>query len=491
MIKVYIDWNIMSGMKNGNFTELLSIIENKEKFLLPYSTSHIGDILASNSEDIKQQEIIQTDFDFITRLTNNLCLFNTGKNVLLDYYEPREIFDDQIDSKGLTTDLSIDNLFSSIELDETLKPLIESYKALLNSINLDAVLKQAYDTPEGAEMMNKMFPGLENDFTMNGFFKSFGLLLENLNEKEGLKDLREIIQQVGINSSHFNPEKEPFQLIENAYSKMGFDENHANKYFERGKNAPIWFDEITNEYIKLDLHGFNSDKVKVTEKEKNTFRNTTEDASHSAFASICDFYITQDKKNYNKSKAVYKKLNINTKVFKPEEFIEYYNKFLKADSINDHFTDISDSLHSSDKFFISEYEDGSGKILTQLTDYYFFNFFNKIMVPQTNSADDAVYILSKENPAQNYMITFQEFEAVIKLFTENLGSDNDGKMYLQTDEFDNNNWDGRSWTFGNNTLRILRLNGWFQLYLFRDSEKRQHNLFQRIKLNLKKFFNLF
>lgn len=462
----------MSGMKNGHLPELLSVFENKEKFLLVYSTSHIGDILESNSDDVKQQEIIQSDFDFITRLTNDLCLFNTGQNVALDYKNPRELFDDQINSKKLTSDFSIDSLFESIKTEETLNPLLNSLKTLLKTINLDAVFKQAYETPEGAEMMNKAFPGLENDFTMNGFFKTFGLLYENLNEKEGLKDLRGIIQKIGINSSHFNPEKEPFKLIESAYSKFGIDDSQINSYFEKGKNAPIWFDEITTEYIKLDLHGFNSDKVKVTEKEKNTFRNTTEDAFHSAFASLCDFYITQDIKNFNKTRAVYNKLNIYTHVLKPNEFIEYYNNYLKAGDFDSHFNDVLEAVCNTESFHASPYDDDDGYLFTRFTNQFFFNFFNKILIPQTVSdpENQAKFILSKETPSKHFLISFLELEALIKILTEKFGKDDDGKDYLKTDEFDTENWDGRCWSRELITIKLVKLNGWFQFYFYANND---------------------
>ena len=36
MIKVYLDWNVMSGMKNNYFSDLRDVIVNKEKFLLLY-----------------------------------------------------------------------------------------------------------------------------------------------------------------------------------------------------------------------------------------------------------------------------------------------------------------------------------------------------------------------------------------------------------------------------------------------------------------------
>ena len=60
MIKVYLDWNVISGMKNNHFPELSNIIVNKEKFLLLYSTSHIGDIFSSiknHSED--EQKLVR------------------------------------------------------------------------------------------------------------------------------------------------------------------------------------------------------------------------------------------------------------------------------------------------------------------------------------------------------------------------------------------------------------------------------------------------
>jgi hypothetical protein len=63
MINVYIDWNVMSGMKNNHFPELLNILTNKDKFLLLYSTSHIGDINASISDEEQQQKRIREDLD--------------------------------------------------------------------------------------------------------------------------------------------------------------------------------------------------------------------------------------------------------------------------------------------------------------------------------------------------------------------------------------------------------------------------------------------
>lgn len=467
MIKVYIDWNVMSGMKNGNFSELEEIFKNKEKFRLMYSTSHIGDILASNRDDQEQQNLIQQDLDFITSLTDNLCLANSGKEVYFDYLQPRELFEDQKESNKLTDGLSIDSLFDSNlnDKNESLKQIIELTKDQLKSIDLAPAFKDIYKTPEGAEVMNKLFPGLEDDLSMSGFFKSFGLMFENLNEKEGMKDLRTLVQSIGVNSSHFKPNKNPFELIETAYKKNGLIDFRDN-YIQKGKKAPVWFDEITNEYILLDLHGFNSDKIKVNDKEKNTFRNTTEDASHSAFATLSDFYITNDIKNLKKTKAVYEKLEIFTKVLKPNEFVEYYKTYLDFNSVLDHFESISIALGQRDLFHL-EFDDEKLTSLTQFSNYYFFNFFNKIILSLSKVEENrGGFVLCKDLPSKHFQIAFVDVEKLVKTFVENYGVDNNGKGYLRKEEFIEGNWEGRYWSLELNYIKITQANYWFQLYFY-------------------------
>jgi len=465
MIQVYIDWNVMSGMKNGDFSELQEIFENKEKFRLMYSTSHIGDILASNRDDKEQQDLIQQDLDFITSLTDNLCLANSGKKVYFEYLQPRELFENQNQSNKLTDNLSIDSLFDSNDEDESLRQILESAKDQLKSIDLDPAFKEIYKTPEGAEIMNKLFPGLEDDLSMDGFFKSFGVMLQNLNEKEGMKDLREIVQNIGINSGHFNPGKNPFDLIDNAYKKKGLAD-FRNNYVGQGKNAPVWFDEITSEYILLDLHGFNSDKIKVNDKEKNTFRNTTEDASHSAFASLCDFYITNDTKNLKKTKEVYEKLEIFTKVLKPDEFVEYYKTYLNFHVVLDHFQSISYALGQRDLFHM-EFDDEKFTSLTQFSNYYFFNFFNKIILSLSKVEENrGGFVLCKDLPSKHFQIAFVDVEKLVKTFVDNYGVDNNGKGNLRKEEFIEGNWEGRYWSLELNYVKIIETNYWFQLYFY-------------------------
>ena len=144
------------------------------------------------------------------------------------------------------------------------------------------------------------------------------------------------------------------------------------------------------------MHGYQEDTIKVKEnKRKETFKNTTEDAFHAAFASTCSFYVINDKKSYKKTKQVYDRLNINTLVLKPDEFLEYYKKFLNINKPSDHFK-IAIELIKTNNFFEGKVENGIMK--TYIFPYFIFDFFNKIIVLQPDNDEQPTIMLSKLSP---------------------------------------------------------------------------------------------
>lgn len=83
-MKLYIDWNVLNGIKNGRFEELEKIIRQSEKFIIIYSTSHISDIASSYSDDKVNTEI-QSDLEFLSEITQDLCIFNNGKDIVIQH----------------------------------------------------------------------------------------------------------------------------------------------------------------------------------------------------------------------------------------------------------------------------------------------------------------------------------------------------------------------------------------------------------------------
>ncbi len=118
---------------------------------------------------------------------------------------------------------------------------------LLKSIPIEESFKQAFETPESSEVMEKMFPGLKENPTIDGFFKSFSKMNFNLNELDGYKDLRKTVQSgTGINRDKIFDTENPFEFIQKTYDKLGFN---PENFYPEYKNAPKWFDNITNTLV--------------------------------------------------------------------------------------------------------------------------------------------------------------------------------------------------------------------------------------------------
>ncbi len=458
MIKVYLDWNVIAQMKDGHQNDLFKILSNKDKFFVPFSTAHIGDILSSYSEDVEQKKRIENDLEFITSLTNNLCFSNSGEHIFLKKSDPKLLFQQRVNDKDFMTGFSLDTLGEMFSKNGLTKEMGKDAISLIKSIPLDNVFKDAINNHENGKYLNQIFPGLKENPTMEGFFNSFGKMYQNLNEKEDYKLLREITQKgLGIKRDKIYNDDNPFDLIDQAHNKLGV---HVDKYIDNSKNAPVWFNVIANEYIMLDMHGFQEDRVKVDEKKrKETFRNTTEDAFHLAFASTCNFYVTNDKKAYKKSKQVYDRLNINTLVLKPDEFIKYYNDYLSIENFIEQLNIVSKTIQT-DNFIQKEITNGT--LRTYILPFYLFNFFNSIRIIYSSKVP--IFLLSRIS-ATNERITYHfEIEKLVNLLTIFLGKDINNFGIIEENELFAEEWVGRTWKFGEIKLRLISSGGHQQLY---------------------------
>ncbi|MDQ1165701.1 hypothetical protein [Flavobacterium sp. SORGH_AS_0622] len=460
MIKVYLDWNVMAQMKNNQYNELREVFLENDKFFLPYSTSHIGDLLSGLKENETLNDYINSDLEFIGKLTKNNCLINTGADIVLDLYQPHELFKERAEDKKLFKDLSIDGLEKLFAEDDANKGISSIFSELIKAMPLDSSFNETLKNPESAEQLKKIYPGLTNNPTMEGFFKSFSDVNIGLNEGENYKELRQIVQSgVGINrDSIFNTEN-PAKLIEGKYSKLNIDKN---KYVNNSKNAPDWFNEISNEYLLLDIHGYQEDNVNVKKGRKETFKNTTEDAFHAAFASTCNFYVVNDNKSYNKTKRIYEKLGINTFVFKPAEFLNFYNKYL---NINDIGFNLSYPLRLLIDGEYYEEKTENDKWKTYYFPYFLFDFFNKMtVVTSNNKSEDPIIVLGQIN-SKHYKIYSMEIKRLVNKISELLGKDIENIGEINFDEFQEEKWIGRKWKLKSISFRLQRLNGHFQFYI--------------------------
>lgn len=323
MISVYFDWNVISQMKNGFLTELASSVLGNEKLLTPYSTSHIGDILSSHKETIEQKEIICSDLEYLGNLTQNKCLLlNSNGDVVYNIFPPKELYNQKLEHKEIFSDLSLQGISKILKENEPFEGAEKIITKLFRTHPINEYLKQMFEDPQNEKLFDLHFPGLKENPTLEGFFASSNIVYNGLYEKEDYKELRKSFQlALGINRDKIFNSESPYEIIESVTKKLNINEFSLLK---ESKHAPKWFNAILEEYQQLDMFGYQEDKVNTKKGRKETLRNTQEDAFHCAFASTCDIYILNDHKSYKKTKQVYNKLKINTKVLKPFEFLNIH-----------------------------------------------------------------------------------------------------------------------------------------------------------------------
>ena len=208
------------------------------------------------------------------------------------------------------------------------------------------------------------------------------------------------------------------------------------------------------------MYGYQEDRVNVDKGRKETFKNTTEDAFHAAFATTCNFYIVNDEKGYKKSKKVYEKLNINTYSVKPFEFVEYFKKYLVFEEKIWNFT-IIPGIVENFPFDENRYE---GRLIrSYYVPYYLFDFFNKVIV-MINDNEPLQVVLSRVNPTNGGKYVFEIITLAGEICSL-LGQDADGLGEVKASEFEESEWIGRKWNVGDKVYRLVSINGYIQFYL--------------------------
>lgn len=463
-MKLYIDWNILNGIKNGRYTELKNIIKQSDKFIIIYSSSHISDIVSSYS-DKKVNPEIQSDLEFLSEITENMCVLNNDDNIVIQYTNPLDLFKNQIGNRDFLNDFSFNKLTSFADSNIEYIQLIELFTDFIKSFPFEGIFKEALENPQILAVMNAIFPGLEGDLTIEGLFNSIGKMLENMNEKEGYKDFKSLFEQLKINQGKLNdPNNDPYEVITETYQRIGIHSPLEKDFLEKGKYAPKWFDDITSEYINLDMHGFYSDKVKVTDKEKSTFKNTTQDAFHTAFASTCDIYITNDKRNYKKAKAIFKKNNIFTHILNADEFVNFYIENIQNSDFISSWKKFNEAIEFG--YFHDIFDNPNEYYKVHFSNFYYFSYFNRIYLFNSGTKENSFsFMFGKQLPTNCLGVFYKEIKEMVKILVNHLGTDNDDLGYFNESEIDeNNNWNGRYWNFGEFQYRLVKDKRYFQFY---------------------------
>jgi hypothetical protein len=463
MIRLYLDWNVISDMKNGRHSQLLEVVSNDEKFIKLFSTAHIGDIHGGYTGTPENEIQTQDDLEFLSRLTADWCIYNNSKDIVVEAYSPFSLFEQRKEPLPQAKPFDLADLADNPELSAK----AGGYNELLDR-PLDGAIRETLDNPVSAAAMQQFYPGLRSDMTYGDLIRIAMERFKSMNEEETYKSMRQMLQQgLNVARDRLFDDKDPFQMIGEMYKAMPFSDG------DRPGEKPIanvaeWYGKIVSAYLQLDMHGYQEDKVSVGRGRTQTFRNVSNDAFHAGFASTCDFYVTSDKRASKKTTQVYGKLGINTLVLTPEEFMVHYQEFL---SINDPAMSLTAFLRILREGDFVEQEDETHILKTSWLQHFLFDHFTRVHILYTKETNSCLYFLSKDKPTNGPWTFTLEIEQVMRQLGSLMGEDMDGfGVFGEDDEPDN--WRGRRWKLDDHTvIRLAFPNGWLQLYLDMQNEK--------------------
>lgn len=313
MIRVYLDWNIVSNLKKPEFAEVKDfLLSRKGDLFFVYSPAHFEDAMRSRGDERMLQDIATLE-----SLVDNHLLAYDYKNKSANPYllTPSEYYRNNKD-RDLDKLPDFSSLISSVSKD------FPGLGGLLKTI-----LSIPIPVPEGIRsnaILAKMLPDLPSSPSFNDIVNSSLSFVNNmLGDKEYYKSYRSAVREsgftVGKNAGNWKSD-EVIPNISEMMKSLGIDKSF-DEFVLSGfgdKNKADSFTHFIAAYNMLDMIGYKSDKLP---KSSNAMNSVNTDAEHAYYAAFCDYFVTQDKHLSSKAAALYNEYGISTKVITPMEAV--------------------------------------------------------------------------------------------------------------------------------------------------------------------------
>jgi len=396
MYRVYLDWNVISNLKRidvEKFSQLrLIITENQDRLIMPFTTAHIDDLKKSLKPGMSD-DLLLKDLDLLSEVSKNEFINWTKSNITEPFIgEPNAFYYENKESWINQNSVDISNIFTSLTSsfnDIGLNSFGETFINTLKSLPLgDSFPKNG---------INKAFNITSDYNNMWEFLNVFAEVMNGmLNKKEDYLKLRVNAQNnelfdVSKNSANWEDEK-VFDNIDEILKSLGVQQTTMElsdfvvKQLKKDK-ATI-YDEFTTLYLCLDIIGYKSDKLS---KPMNTMTNITNDGLHSFYGAHCEYLVTDDKNLTRKSKAIYHKLEMPTKVLSTSEFVESFNEIVpqKYNHLSDFISDLVYILKPENFIEENDFDNGLKANIFKIPHlaFDFFNFAIQTYYPDYNTTE--------------------------------------------------------------------------------------------------------
>lgn len=435
MIRVYLDWNVISNYKLQEFSVLREFVESHKEILqFPYSPAHFKDLMKSYRVDNKFFEDDLNNLDYLSERH----LLRWGKDgIEVLSASPKEYFEVEKQNEDISSMMDIEKVFNDLDNDDFGIGKIGTLMKTLFQLQPSGI----EITDENKEMIQKMFPNLTEFSSMWDVMKDvmpFGQKL--LQEREYYKDFRKSIADKGFkleansgNWSVVDVIKKIDDFLQKQNTKLTFTE-YVDTCFKHKKEPVNRFEYYTTAYLLLDMIGYKPDKLP---KPTDNMQNIQNDAEHSFYSAHSDYFVAIDKNLRIKTEVLFKEFNIPTIVLTPNELLETLKSKIHVANTTENFVNEAFDLLLQENIVEKYVKSGEETVDTSFFELpiFYFNFFNYAVYqhyPEQNG-----FILTFKKLFKNYssFIYYTEADRLIDRICKFYGIENQEEYLEKKKEF--------------------------------------------------------
>lgn len=460
MIRIYLDWNMVSNLKRPELKELKDFISAHKHYLqFPYSPAHFNDLMKSYRPD---NELFFEDLNTLQFLSEKHLLRWGKEGIEVLFETPEAYFEDEKNKEDVFSLMDVEKIFE--ELDESTDELgLGKMGTLMKS--LFQLHPNGININDGNQaILKKMFPNVKSDSTMWDLMKDIGPFSKKLlQDGEYYKDFRKSIGEQGMK---LDPRvagnwtfDEVIKNIDEFLSSLGTKMTYL-EYIEsslKHKKEPInQYEYYITAYLMLDMIGYKTDKLP---KSTDNMQNIQIDGEHSFYGAYCDYFVAIDKNLRIKSKVLYNEFNISTKILEPKELMEELKKVIHTAPKDVNFIEEVFSFCKSENLVESIPLSKGNKVETYafMLPKFYFNFFNFVIYENYSEEEGIVFTFKKAFKNFSRFIYYTEAERVIESITEFFGYANKEERDLKKKQFVYESEDvAFEWSFEGGLIRLAK-----------------------------------
>ncbi|WPP50499.1 hypothetical protein [Catalinimonas niigatensis] len=437
MIRIYLDWNVISNLKKPEFREIKDfIITHKKHLQFPYSPAHFADLMKSYKPN---NEHFHTDLETLEFLSEKHLIRWGEKEIEPLFATPKEYFEFEKDKENIFELIDMEKIFQ--DLDESmhelgLKKMETSTKSFYQSQPSGIEI-----TEESKDILKKMFPNLKSNSTMWDLMKDMEPFSKKvLQDGKYYKELRNSLAEKGFrleaNSGRWNYD-EVVRNINNFLQKLGVKMTfleYVELSFKHKKEPVNPYEYYITAYLILDMIGYRTDKLP---KPTDNMLNIQTDGEHSFYGAYCNYLVASDKNLRIKSKVLYNQFNISTKILEPNDLIPELKKVIDPDIKEINFLEEALSFCTKENLVESFPASEENSVETQAfrLPKFYFNYFNYVIYTYYPKQEGFVLTFRKVFKNLSRFIYYTESESLIERITDFFGYENKEELRVKKQEF--------------------------------------------------------